>query len=105
MVRCPGYQRSESGDRIRLLSGARALDTGAYVIRSSYAMGTPQKGGHSLVAWPNGDIVVDAADAVGVIRVDIDPREKFMKPASHGQDEVEHRALIDGHVRPEVYGK
>jgi hypothetical protein len=28
-----------------------------------------------------------------------------MKPASHGQDEVEHRALIDGHVRPEVYGK
>lgn len=105
VVLCPGYQRSESGDRIRLLSGARALDTGAYVVRSSYAMSTLKKGGHSLVAWPNGDVGVDAGDAVGMIKATFDPTEKFMKPASHGQDEVEHRALIDGHGRGEVYGK
>lgn len=105
VIVCPGYQRSESGDRIRLISGARALDTGAYVVRSSYAMNTPNKGGHSLVASPNGDIVVDAADAVGMVRVDMDPQMKFVKPASHGQPDVEHRALIDAHVRPEVYVK
>jgi predicted amidohydrolase len=103
VIVCPGYQRSESGDRIRLISGARALDTGAYVVRSSYAMHTPQKGGHSLVASPDGNIVVDAADAVGMVAVDIDPHLKFVKPASHGQPDVEHRVLIEAHVRPEVY--
>lgn len=103
VILCPGYQRSESGDRIRLISGARALDSGAYVVRSSYAMGTSMTGGHSLVASPDGHVVADAVDDAGVLRVEIDPKVKFMKPASHGQAEVEHRALIDGHVRPEVY--
>lgn len=105
LIVCPGYQRSESGERIRLLSGARALDSGAYVIRSSYAMRTPNKGGHSLVASPDGNIVVDAGDAAGVLFCDIDPKVKFMKPASHGQAEVVHRALIEAHLRPEVYAK
>ena len=103
LILCPGYQRSELGDRIRLISGARALDSGAYVVRSSYAMGTPERGGHSLVASPDGSVVADAVGEAGVMHVEIDPTVKFMKPASYGQAEVEHRALIERHVRAEVY--
>ncbi len=47
-VLCPSYQRSDSADRIRAMAQVRAYDSGAYVIRSSYAMEDPDVGGRSL---------------------------------------------------------
>jgi len=103
IVLCPSYQRSESGERIRLIAQTRALDSGAYVVRSGYAMGSPATGGHALVAAPDGQILADAGTAPGIITVEINPRHKFIKPASHGRPPVEHRALIGAHRRPGVY--
>jgi glycerophosphoryl diester phosphodiesterase len=100
---CPGYQRSESAERIRLIAQARALDSGAYVVRSSYAMGDPAVGGCSLVAAPTGTLLADAADGEGVITTYLDPHRRFIKPASHGAPLVEHRALIESHRRPASY--
>jgi glycerophosphoryl diester phosphodiesterase len=103
LLLCPSYQRSESGDRIRLLSRCRAIDAGAYVIRSSYAMDTPEQGGHSLVAAPDGTVLADAGEKPGRIVLQFDPRSKFNKPASFGQKTVEHRDLIESRRRPELY--
>lgn len=100
---CPSYQRSESVQRILLTAQARALDSGAYLIRSSYAMGSSEIGGHSLVASPDGMLLADAGSEAGVIAVEIDPKQKFLKPASFGQSVIEHRLLIEGHRRPAVY--
>jgi len=103
LVLCPSYQRSESAERIRIIAQIRALDTGCYLVRSSYAMPTPNQGGHSLIAAPDGTILADAGNIGGIISAEFDPHLKFTKPASHGQPLVEHRALIESHRRPETY--
>ena len=103
VILCPSYQRSESPARIRTMCQCRALDSGAYLIRSSYAMGVEDKGGHSLITGPDGTILADMRSAPGVITADINPHVKFMKPASHEQPTVEHRALIESNRRPDLY--
>jgi glycerophosphoryl diester phosphodiesterase len=100
---CPSYQRSESDERIRLLARARAFDSGSYLLRSSYAMRDTLRGGHSLVATPTGDLLIDAESTACVVTAELNPKTKFEKPASHGQPTVEHRALIDSHRRPGTY--
>ena len=103
LVLCPSYQRSESAERIRTIAQARALDSGTYLIRSSYAMGEPSVGGRSLVVAPDSALLEDAGADAGVITAELDPKRKFTKPASHGQPVVEHRTLIETHRRPATY--
>lgn len=103
LVLCPSYQRSETPARICSTAQVRALDSGTYLVRGSYAMGTPQAGGHSLVAAPDGSIVADVGHDAGVLAVEVDLARKFVKPASHGQPDVEHRSLVESHRRPALY--
>lgn len=103
LVLCPSYQRSESAGRICSNAQVRALDSGTYLIRSSYAMPKPGVGGRSLVAAPDGTLLENAGEDACVIFVDIDPGKQFTKPASHGQKVVEYRQLIDSHRRPATY--
>jgi len=105
LILCPSYQRSESAERIRLIAQMRALDTGCYLARSSYAMPAPDHGGHSLIAAPDGSLIAETGNTAGMIIAEFDPHQKFTKPASHGQPSVEHRALIESHRRPETYPK
>jgi glycerophosphoryl diester phosphodiesterase len=100
---CPSYQRSETGERICLQAGARALDTGAYVIRGSYAIEGSETGARSLVAAPDGTLLAVAETEPTVIRAEIDPGLKFVKPRSHGEGPVEHRVLMEEHRRPGLY--
>lgn len=103
LVLCPSYQRSESAERLCSIAQARSLDSGTYVVRSSYAMADPSIGGRSLVAAPDGTLLADAGPDGCVITAEIDPQRKFVKPASHGQDVVEHQALIESQRRPATY--
>jgi len=103
LVLCSSYQRSETRERIELIARARALDSGAYLVSSSYSMGDPHVGGRSLVAAPDGGLLAIAGDAPSVLTVEIDPGRKFVKPASYGRPAVEHRTLIESHRRPAVY--
>lgn len=103
LILSPSYQRSETGERLRLISACRALDSGAWLARASYAMPTPGYGGHSLVAAPDGTIVADAGEMPGIAVLEIDPHQRWVKPASHGRPAVEHRRLVEGHRRPDLY--
>ncbi len=103
LVLCPSYQRSESSERIRTICQCRALDSGVYIVRSSYYMGSEDKGGHSLIASPEGTILAGMRSDSGTISFDINPHKKFVKPSSHGQKKVEHRALIEANRRPILY--
>ena len=103
IIICPSYQRSESGERICLISQTRALDAGCYLVRSSYAIAGSETGGHSLVASPEGRLLATAGTEPGIIQVEIDPTRKFVKPRSHGQPLIEHRTLIERHRRPVLY--
>ncbi|MEZ5277378.1 MAG: glycerophosphodiester phosphodiesterase family protein [Opitutaceae bacterium] len=103
LVVSPSYQRSESPGRIRLLARGRALDTGAWLIRSGYAMEGGSSGGESLVAAPDGSLVATGGQQAGIVRCQVDLSEKWMKPHSHGQAVIEHRVLLEGHRRPGLY--
>jgi len=103
IVLCPSYQRSETGENIRIQAAARAVDAGAYLIRSSYAIEGLKTGGRSLVASPDGKLLVVAETEPGVVRTDFDPKQRYMKPKSHGEEPVEHRVLIEEHRRPGLY--
>jgi len=103
LVLCPSYQRSETGGRIRNQASARAIDAGAYLIRSSFAIAGSETGGRSLVAAPDGNLLAVADTEPGVIRAVIQPELKFVKPRSHGEDPIEHRVLMEEHRRPGLY--
>jgi glycerophosphoryl diester phosphodiesterase/predicted amidohydrolase len=103
LVLSPGYQRSETADRIDLTARARALDGGVYLLRSSYAQPDPARGGHSLAASPEGRVIADAGSAAGLLTLTIDPERPFIKPASHGKAPIEHRKLLESRRRPGCY--
>lgn len=98
----PAYQRSESIERIRFVSQCRALDSGSYLLRSSYSMGTAQQGGNSMIVSPCGNILA-ISNSTGMISAEIDPKMKFIKPASYREPVIEHRALIEKRRRPGIY--
>ncbi len=102
VILSPSYQRSESPERLQLISQARALDTGAYFLRAAYAHSPATTGAHSLAAAPDGRLLQDAGEKPGVLVVELDPKAKFIHPASHGQPQVEHRALLQSRQRPET---
>jgi predicted amidohydrolase len=103
VILCPSYQRSESPERLEVMTCTRAIDSGAYVVRSSYAMPEGNTGGCSMVAAPEGSIIGKLEGDAGVLRVKIDPALKWNKPRSHRQLEIEHRELIDLERRPGLY--
>jgi len=103
IILVPSYQRSEDGWRIDLLSACRALDSGAYLARASYARVNAGHAGHSLIAAPDGSIVANLGKAPGMMTVSVDPKRRYRKPAHHRGPETEHRSLIDAHRRSELY--
>lgn len=103
IILSPSYQRSETAERIRLVAQARALDSGAYLIRSSYSMGDAEKTGHSLVASPAGTIIADAGPVPGVLDFELDPAKKFEKTAYHNGPQTVHRTLLETHRRKYLY--
>ena len=103
VILCPSYQRSSTPDRLDVITRARAMDTGAYMVRSSFAMPGGKTGGRSMVASPDGSLLGRLEGDAGVLRVEIDPTVKWHQPRSHGQAEIEHRELIAIERRPELY--
>ncbi len=103
LVISSSYQRSESAERLRMLSSVRALDVGAWLLRASYAMGPRASGGHTLIAAPDGRITADIGNSAGVLIGNVDPAYRFTKPASHGQPDIEHRELLEAHRRSDLY--
>jgi len=103
LILSPAYQRSESPERLVCMSQTRAIDSGAWFVRSSYAIAGGRTGGCSLVVAPEGEVVVNAGGESGVIEAEIDPKVKFVKPRSHGMPDVNHRELIASRRRPDVY--
>jgi len=100
----PTYQRSEMGEVIVRQVAGRALDLEAFVIRASYAMGKGAvSGGHSLVAGPDGEILLDVGQDVGFFACEIGPHRKRPRPAAHGLAPLTSRQIVEAHRRPELY--
>jgi glycerophosphoryl diester phosphodiesterase len=101
---CPTYQRSEEADRIAAMTRTRAIDSGAWILRSSYSISKDSpKGGRSMIVSPAGKILADAGSEPGVKIADFNPKDNYIKPASFGRPPVIHRDLMESKRRPGVY--
>ncbi len=99
----PSYQRSEKSSVIVRQASGRALDMEAYMVRASYAVGEVGRGGHSLVAAPDGEVLVDAGAETGLFAYEIDPLRKRPRPQSYGMPELSSRDIVESGRRRELY--
>ena len=103
IILIPGYQRGERTDIIRAQAKLTAFRCNAYVARSSYSMGTDEKGGCSMIVSPEGQILRDMGKDVGAISEEVDPKWKYMRTAGFGGGMVRNDDFISTGLCPEVF--
>ena len=106
----PSLQRSDREASCMVLNRARAMDSTAYLIRSSYGQraGTtfsPDKmfGGSCIIA-PNGDVLSDAGHVEGFALADIEPKIPWKRQRCHGMPPQSVREFLTEDRRPNLYG-
>ena len=98
------HQRSDTHLALELMSRFLAYNTNAYVVRSSVSMDeNAEIGGCSLVAAPTGELLLNMKSRVGMETVEIDPKEKYYKPAGFGNPPAAHYEYIETGRRPWKY--
>ena len=98
------HQRSDTHEALEIMSRFLAYNTNAYVIRSSVSMDeTSDIGGGSMVVSPKGEVLTNLYSKVGLATVEIDPKEKYYKPAGFGNPLSAHYEYIEKGRRPWKY--
>ena len=98
------HQRSDTHQALEIMSRNLAYNTNAYVLRSSVSMDeTSDIGGASMVVAPTGRVLANLYSKVGLLTVDIDPSDKYYKPAGFGNPDAAHYEYIERGRRPWKY--
>lgn len=103
VILIPGYQRGERTDMIRAQAKLTAFRCNAFVARSSYSMGTDERGGCSMIVAPDGRILQDMGKEVGAITAEVDLKEKYMRTAGFGGGMVRNDDFINCGLRPDIF--
>ncbi len=98
------YQRSDSHDALEILARFCAYNTNAYVVRSSVSLGADSPvGGCSLIAAPDGKMLLNMKNDVGHACAEFDPHKRYLKAAGFGNPPATHHAYIEAGRRPWKY--
>ncbi len=98
------HQRSDRQDVSVMMSTFLAYHTNAYVLRASVSMSeTSGIGGGSLIAAPDGTVLLDMKGRVGIETCELDPHKKYYKPAGFGNPDAAHFEYIEEGRRPWKY--
>lgn len=98
------HQRSDTHSALELITRFLAYNTNAYVLRSSVSMGENSPlGGSTMAVKPNGDVIVNMKSETGVVSFEIDPKDKYFKPAGFGNPPAAHWQYIEEGRRPYKY--
>jgi len=98
------HQRSDSHDALETMSKFCAYNTNAYVVRASVSMDADSPvGGCSLIAAPDGRVLVNMKNDVGMATAEFDPHERYRKPAGFGNPPAVHHSYIEIGRRPWKY--
>ena len=98
------HQRSDTHDALETMSKFAAYNTNSYMIRSSVSMGEDSPlGGQSLVVAPTGKVLAKMESRIGMAVVDIDPKDKYYKPAGFGNPPAAHYEYVEAGRRPWKY--
>ncbi len=98
------HQRSDLHSAIETMCRFYAYNTNAFVIRSSISLGEDSEiCGNSCVVSPKGETLLALGSKVGFACVDIDPKNKYLKPAGFGNPPSPHYEYIENGRRPMKY--
>ncbi len=79
------YMRSDSHDTLEMLTKFCAYNTNAYVVRSSVSLGENSPvGGCSMIAAPDGTVLVNLKNETGLACAEVDPHARHLKAAGFG---------------------
>ena len=105
IILIPGYQRGEATDIIRAQTKLIAFRCNSFVAKSSYSMGSDEKGGCSMIVAPDGQILKDMGKDVGSVSADVDPKWKYMRTAGFGGNIIRNDDFINNGLCPDVFNK
>ena len=90
------HQRQERPEILEFVTRSRAFDSGCTVLRAAPAMYTPNTGGKSMAVAPDGTVIADAGGVPGVLTCEIDPKQRFTRPASFGEPDkvIDYREAL-----------
>lgn len=103
IILVPGYQRGERWDIIQAQSKMLAFRCNAFVARASVSMDSTEKGGNTMIVSPEGQILENLGETVGSVSADVDPKQKYMRPAGFGGSLVRNDDFINQGLRPNIF--
>lgn len=103
IIIAPTMQRGERTDIIRAQSKMIAFRCNAVLARSSFSMNDAGRGGCSMIVASDGQIIVDMGKGVGTACADVDPKEKYMRPAGFGEGMIRSDDFISDGLCPEAF--
>ena len=97
-------QRTDRHDALSIINKFLCYNTNAYLVRSSVSLGEDSElCGCSMVVSPSGDVLLNMKSEVGLGICDIDPKDKYYKPAGHMGKLKSHYEYIEEGRRPWLY--
>ncbi len=99
----PGYQRGERQDILAAQAKLLAFRCNAYVLKSSYSMGRGKRGGCSMIVSPDGRILKNSGNKVGIFSQEIDCLWKYRRAAGFNGKPVLNDDFINNGLCPEAF--
>ena len=98
------HQRSDTHEALETITKFLAYNTNSYVLRASVSMGEDSPlGGCSMIVAPTGKVLCNMHSEIGMRTVEIDPTEKYYKPAGFGNPPTAHYEYVEKGRRPWKY--
>jgi len=97
-------QRTDSHDALSIINKFLCYNTNAHLIRASVSLGEDSElCGCSMVVSPKGEMLLNMKSSVGLGVCEIDPKNKYYKPAGHQGKLKSHYEYIEEGRRPWFY--
>lgn len=98
------HQRTDTHQALDIIGQFLSYNTGAYLIRSAVSLGPDSPVcGSSMIVAPDGTILCEMENKVGIGTAEIDPHKKYLKPAGFGGKLKQHYEYIEEGRRPWNY--
>ncbi len=98
------HQRTDTHNALDVIGRFLCYNTNAYLVRSAVSLGADSPiCGCSMVVSPKGEMLVNMKNEVGIACCEIDPHDKYFKPAGFNGTPKAHWQYIDEGRRPWLY--
>ncbi len=98
------HQRTDTHNALDIIGRFLSYHTNAYLVRSSVSLGEDSPlCGCSMIVNPKGEMLVNMESRIGLGVAEIDPHDKYYKPAGFRGREKSHYEYIDEGRRPWLY--